>query len=162
MSKEELNRQPDVAFVGLGNPFRGDDGIGYLLARELHKHHPNSAIYLIHDDFTPLLTVFETFPICFIFDAIDSEAPAGTIVEIDLLHGTLNELNRLATSSHHLSLTKIIELGRQMDILPQAVYLFGVVGKQFELGTSVSAEAKNAIPAVVRRCDELLKVYEES
>ncbi len=162
MSDSELHRQPNVAFIGLGNPFRGDDGIGYALASELHKTFPQSSIFLLHDDFTPILSIFEQHALCFIFDAVAGDKPPGTIIEVDLLHGTLEELTNLATSSHHMSLTQIIELGRQMDLMPQALYLFGVVGKDFTLGAPMGSEVKAAIPAVVKRCGELLKVYAES
>ncbi len=156
MNSWNPDRQPEVAFVGLGNPYRGDDAIGYRVVEALQSAIPAAATYTIQDDFTPLLTIFENHPICLLFDAVLTEAPPGTIIEMDLLNEPLHELDVLATSSHHLPLEQIIALARQMDCLPRVLHLFGIVGAQFALGSEIQPAVLEAIPEVVTRCRQLL------
>ena len=159
MDDSELKRQPKVAFVGIGNPFRGDDGVGHRIFELIRKKYPQFGSYLIQDDFSPLLVIFEQYPLCIIFDAIQADAPPGTIVEKDLLNDSLQELEIFSTSSHHLSLAQMLELAREMDVLPEAVHLLGIVGKNFNLGDPMHPAVQAAMDVAIRRCEQLLAVH---
>ncbi len=151
------NRQPEVAFVGLGNPYRGDDAVGYRVVDSLQQIFPETATYYLQDDFTPLLSIFEAHAICLLFDAVVANVAPGTIIEMDLLNEALHELDVLTTSSHHLPLEQIIALARQLEVLPRVLHLFGIVGAQFEMGKPLQPAVADAIPHVVARCRQLLE-----
>jgi hydrogenase maturation protease len=150
-----------VLVVGLGNPDRGDDGIGPMVARALAGRLPaDVAIHTLSGDVLSLLSEWEGFDalVC-----VDAAAPApmaapGRIHRLDLADADLpREVS--FTSSHGFGLAEAIALGRALQSAPQDIIVYAVEGKQFEGGAAVTPEvaaaAADAADCIVAEVERL-------
>jgi len=84
-----------------------------------------------------------------VVDAIMTGAAAGTVRVWDrqLPHVS----GGLAVSSHGFDIGKGIELAQALNRLPARLRVYGIEGRQFERGASISPEVERAIESVVRQ-----------
>lgn len=144
--------------VGVGNPDRGDDGIGPLVVRRLPGRvskdisvieRPGDALALI-DDWAGHHTVI----------LVDAAAPASTpgrIHRIDLLENEL-PVDVSLSSTHAFGVADAVGLARKLDLLPRHLIVYAIEGASFDHGTPISREVAAAIDDVVTRvADEILQ-----
>ena len=123
-------------FIGLGNPLRGDDGIGWALTERLRDRGFRCTQH--RDDFTTLLDDFKENDRVIIVDAMcDKGLGPG---ESRLMEGLdLNEFS-FETSTHSLSLKQIFKMAQVLDCLPSYLKVYAINGKNFKLGDEMSTE----------------------
>jgi hydrogenase maturation protease len=143
--------------VGLGNPFRGDDALGPLVARLLRPRLEGIATVVeLSGEGTGLLDLWEGRPLTVVVDAMKGGAQPGTVHRIEvgaeLLPTTLE-----ATSSHALSLGQAVALGQTLHRLPGRLIVYGVEAATFATGAEVSPPVVGAIPVVVHQIEEELR-----
>ncbi len=126
-----------VLVLGIGNPLRGDDGLGPRLVRALAGAMPRGCeARCRHGDLLGLLDD------CGGFDAlvcVDAAAPAGTpgrVHRFDLANGSLPR-NLLPASSHGIGLAEALELARALGVLPPHVVVHAIEGGGFANGLGV-------------------------
>ncbi len=134
-----------VLVACLGNPDRGDDGLGAAVAQRLEKMLPaNVALIMRSGD---MLSLIEDFPG---FDAIvcvDAAGPMGTPGRIHrLAAGELPKGFPLA-STHGFGLADAIEMARALHRAPQEIAVYAVEGCCFDAGAPMT-------PAVAAAADE--------
>jgi Ni,Fe-hydrogenase maturation factor len=56
--------------------------------------------------------------------------------------------------------TEAIALGRALQQLPPRMVIYGIEGKQFDLGKALSAEVGQAVPDVVQRVQQDIGVLQ--
>jgi hydrogenase maturation protease len=138
--------------IGVGNDLRGDDAAGWETVRRLS---PRSALVL-HEhggDAPGLVGLWGPDDDVFVVDAVVSNDPPGTIVEIDALGGPLPADLSWATT-HGSGVAEGIELARALGLLPKTLVLLGISAKEFDLGAPMSAEVERAVTRVVRKLSE--------
>ncbi|SMF28888.1 hydrogenase maturation protease [Tistlia consotensis] len=138
--------------IGLGNPDRGDDGLGRAVARALlgGRLPPGIEVVEAEGEATALLARLEGAAAAFLVDACVSGAPAGTIRRFDL--GVSAQAPDAApVSSHGLGLAEAVGLGRTLGLLPPRCILYAVEGACFEAGAPLTPAVAAAVDEVAER-----------
>ncbi|WP_169577614.1 hydrogenase maturation protease [Sinimarinibacterium sp. CAU 1509] len=127
-----------LLIIGLGNPDRGDDGVGALVIQELGGWHP-PGVQLITRSGDPLalLDDWASFNAVICIDAAATEARPGRIHRIDPAIEPLPQ-PPLPTSSHALGLADTIELARVLGRAPPHLIVYAIEGHCFDSGAPVT------------------------
>ena len=151
MTKKNQKTHPDIRLVGVGNPYRRDDGVGrYIVRHPLLKHRSGVWITETPEDTTGLMDFWKTAGTVYLFDAVFSGNTPGRIYRFNPIQNPLpRDLFRLST--HVLGLVEVIELSRALDQLPDELVVFGIEGKDMGLGRHLSRETEQAALKVIRR-----------
>lgn len=143
--------------IGIGNDYRGDDGAGLLVARQLRERVP-SAVTVAEQggEGARLLESWRDAEQVYIVDAVRSRARPGTIHRFDAgLHPLPAPLFR--DSTHAFGLAEAVELGRAMNQLPASLTIYGIEGKRFERGAALSPEVLTASEELVKEILENIR-----
>lgn len=147
---------PNILVIGIGNEFRGDDALGLIAVREIKKTLGNKVNCYEHSsDGTSLINLWQKDNIVFLVDAIYSKSQSGEVYRLDLKEETLPV--EWFYSTHAFNLAEAIELARILDKLPAKIILYGVRGKNFEIGQEISPTVYQAIESVVSQILEEIK-----
>jgi len=140
--------QGKVVFLGVGNPLKGDDGVGCFFVKELKNsgEASPSQIHIFDGGLVPenyLEPIVKIDPdSVFIVDAIDFDGFPG---EIRLFHRTSSQLY---FSTHTLPLTFILEyLSKRTEA---QIFILGIQPEKLSWGTGLSPKVKNAVRELVR------------
>jgi len=149
----EKNNTPQrgIRFIGVGNEYRQDDGVGVLIARQLGlRHLAGARVAETPRDAIRLINLWQGADIVFVFDAVYSGGPAGTVYRFDpikeLLPGNLFQF-----STHALGIAEAVELSRVLYQLPAELILYGIEGKNFGQGHGLCRPCKRSALKVIRR-----------
>lgn len=151
MIERERRGHARVLVVGVGNEHRGDDGVGLELARRLAADPQMTAIDVRQERGDPLrlLAAWPGYPAVIVIDAIASASPPGSLWRHDASAAPLPTTAVRDPSSHAVGVADAIELARALDRLPQRIIVFGVCGRDFQTGRTISAPVHAALPDVV-------------
>ncbi|MDH7506423.1 MAG: hydrogenase maturation protease [Candidatus Thermoplasmatota archaeon] len=137
-----------ICVIGVGNPFRCDDGIGIILLNKLIEQ---KNLFPKKIDFIDggtgglnLLHVISRYDIVFFIDAMQLNAEPGsfrlfTLDEIKLFKKTKS------FSTHTDQLPQLIEISRQLGELPKQLFIFGIQPKDMSFGSDLTIELKEKI-----------------
>lgn len=149
--ERSLERDGDLVFVGLGNPLRGDDGIGVKIAAKLSEtlRHERVKILVVEERVDLLPRELERLKPAMIlfFDAADFGGKPG---EIRLM--SLRESAGKVISTHEIPLELVVKISG----ISSPTYLLGVQVKSLEFGGQVSPPVKAAGEEVIRFLQETL------
>ena len=134
--------------IGLGNPDRGDDAAGILVARGL-------AAYGVKAVESPggmldLLEIWANNDKVVAVDAVYSNAAPGTIYVWDAQAAPL-PCHVFRSSTHSFGLADAIELARALDRLPNSLTVFGIEAAQFAVGTPPSSPVLLAVSSLIEQ-----------
>jgi hydrogenase maturation protease len=141
---------PQVLVLGLGNPLRGDDGIGPRVIEALNRCGLPEGVTAL-DAGTgglDLLHVLEGWKRAIIVDAADVGREPGQFVRF-----TPDEARFVgsedATSLHNVGLAEVLALAAALgQPLPELV-IFGVQPEKIDWGEGLSPAVEAALPALV-------------
>ena len=137
--------------IGIGNPDRGDDAAGRLVARQLSHHLPPAiTVVELDGEVTSLLSHLESASDAWLIDACQSGAPVGTIQRFDAGEAALPQ-HWHDLSSHALGLKEAIELARTLGRLPPRCIIYAIEAASFKHGTPVLPAVAEAIEDVTKR-----------
>jgi len=132
----------EASVIGIGNPDRGDDGVGRHVARLLNgTEHDGEA--------TALLTALQGADRVWLIDAAQSGAPPGTVHRIDCATDTV--ATRAPASSHGFGVAEAIALARALDALPRCCILYAIEAADFTPGAALSPSVTRAAHEVAER-----------
>jgi len=130
--------------IGIGNPYRSDDGVGVVVARRLREAKPaNCAVHEATGEGTQLMSLWEGAQHLILIDAVQSREPAGTIHRIDAAREHVPS-DFFHYSTHAFSVAEAVEMAKVLNTLPPCVTLYGITGKTFAAGTQLSPEVQKA------------------
>jgi hydrogenase maturation protease len=151
-----------VIVIGVGNPFRRDDGAGPAAVEALREREGPAAELRVSDgDPGRLLELWHS---------------ADTVIVAETVHahpgrpGRLHTLRadraaRLATgsaSTHGLGLGEAVALAAVLDRLPRILVIHAVEGTDFAMGTGLSTPVQAALPRLTDLvADSLRAAYEQ-
>ena len=122
--------------IGLGNPDRGDDIAGILVARALAEGGVNA---IQHCGGTlDLIEIWEQAAEVIVVDAVFSGAVPGTLHVWNAQTTTLRR-DFIGSSTHGFGLADTIELARTLDRLPELI-VYGIEAAQFIANTPPSPQ----------------------
>jgi hydrogenase maturation protease len=133
--------------IGIGNPYRRDDGIGPAFAERLATLVPPDVdVHVLDGEPTALLDAWTGAQLAIVVDAVLSTPP-----QPGQIHRTnLTALTRSSgTSSHGLGLPEAIELGRALDRLPEHLIIYTVEAADVSYGTDLSPALAAALPQLL-------------
>lgn len=137
-------------FIGIGNEYRNDDGVGIYIVRQLAKYNfPKEDLFELSGEGIQLMEAWEGAEHVFIFDASASGAEPGTIFRFDA-HEQKVPSDFFNYSTHNFSLAEAIELSRVLKRLPPHLIIFGIEGEDFSQGTDISDSVKASADRVVQ------------
>jgi hydrogenase maturation protease len=146
----------DTLILGLGNPLRGDDGIGPAVIAWLHTRQLPRHVVAV-DGATGGLELALTmmgYDRVLIVDAADMHRQPGEWVRFRPDLTRLDDAEPLL-SMHDAGLAEALALAASLKLLPESVVIFGVQPAQIDWSPGLSAAVAAAVPAVggeVLRC----------
>jgi hydrogenase maturation protease len=140
-----------VLVVGVGNPDRGDDGIGPLVVRRLlGRVSPDVAILERSGDALALIDDWEGRDAVILVDAAAPGGTPGSIHRIDLLRDALPPELSLS-STHGFGVAEAIGLADALDLLPAQVIAYAIEGANFDPGAPISPQVAAVTGEVAER-----------
>ncbi len=135
--------------IGIGNPDRGDDGVGRLVAQRLRGNVPADVRVEEQDGAAAgLIERLRDVDSVWLIDAAVSGAPPGTIHQTDCTTtGALPA--KSGASSHGLGVAEAVALVRILHGLPRVCMLYAVEGVTFAPGAAMSPQVLAAADALV-------------
>lgn len=127
--------------VGIGNPLRGDDGVGPYIVELVRRHGVSPRLEFLNVEDAPENFVFriaagEAANVVFVDAVIAGTAPEGTV-----LFAPLDEFEEVGeTASTHKLALKLS--GRVLEEAGKKVYLLGVVPKTTAVGARLTPEVR--------------------
>ena len=140
---------PKTIIIGIGNEFRGDDAAGLVIARRLRSAVGESALILEHNgEGASLMEVWRGYDMVILLDAVKTSAEPGQIFTFDASSESL-PTKLFHYSTHAFSIAEAVEMARALSRLPERVFVYGVQGKSFDAGASLSDEVESAVDKIV-------------
>lgn len=136
--------EPWAVIIGVGNEYRGDDGVGPAVAQRLETLGiPGVSVTVSDGEPTSLLEIWTGVELAVVVDAIRSEpAVAGRVrsigVDVLPLPG--------AASSHSLGIQDALLLGRALGRLPGELVVIAVDVACLDSGVGLSEPVAAAVP----------------
>ncbi len=134
-----------VLVIGLGNSFRGDDGIGVMAAKEIAARNiPGVAVVEMESDGASLMKAWQGMDRVLLIDAVKTGLPPATICRIDVSRDKI-PVTFFARSTHVFGAGHAIEMARELRQLPASLIVYGMEGERFEFNTTISPRIKENI-----------------
>ena len=141
----------DIRFIGVGNEYRQDDGVGIAIARQLGMLRlPGAHMVATQRDATRLMDLWQGADIVFVFDAVYSNGATDGIYRWDAINEQLSD-DPFQLSTHTLGIAEAVELARLLNQLPPELILYGIGGRNFGQGQGLSLPCKRSALTVIRR-----------
>ncbi len=145
-----------VRVVGVGNPSRGDDGIGPAVAAEVAIRVDSSVDVVVStSDPHSLIERWGSADTVVLVDAMVHGGPPGTVTVFDAALGPL-PADIESVSSHGMGIPAAVELARSLGRLPEHLVVVGVAGREFE-GIGMTREVRGAVEDAVRAVMEVVE-----
>ncbi len=142
-----MNR-PDVLVIGLGNPSRGDDGVGRKAALELRRTlNSGTTVLDMLGEASELIDAWKNAGKVVLIDACQGLGKPGDVRRVDLLSEDINGNGR-EISSHGLGLQEAVNMALALGDVPRELILVGIEAATFEHGDGLSNKVKSALPKV--------------
>ena len=140
--------------VGIGNPSRGDDGVGRKLVKLIKGKLDAEAIEL-DGEVSELIEILASSEIALIIDAVQHESRVGTLSCFDVHSGKL-PAEQFRGSTHALGLEDALELARSLGSLPRRCMVLGISASNFNHGEGLSSELNQQLPELE---NEVIEVW---
>ncbi|MEU0560331.1 hydrogenase maturation protease [Dactylosporangium sp. NPDC006015] len=140
---------PPVVVIGVGNPFRRDDGAGPAVIERLRLA-GLPGVDLAESDGEPgtLITLWEQRRLAVVVDTVHtSHAPAGHVHRRLMARRPSGPGG--STSSHAMDLGDAVALARELDRLPDRMLLLGIEAAGTGYGTGLTPAVAAAVDRVV-------------
>ncbi|MGD0806617.1 MAG: hydrogenase maturation protease [Anaerolineales bacterium] len=145
----------NITLVGIGQPLRGDDGVGPEAVRQWSHDQPRTAsdpnikTIIIETPGLELLELIQDSDVVILVDAVDGGDPAGTVrVRTALPEANFTPAEKTA---HGFGVAETVALAKKIGAcLPSHIIFIGVEGSKWKLGEDLSDPVRRAVPDAVR------------
>jgi hydrogenase maturation protease len=143
--------------IGVGNPYRRDDGVGPAVVKRLRQHSlPGVTFAECDGEPTRLLDLWSGADLAVVVDAVRTASPRpGAVHRRSLLHPSVGATR--ASSSHVMELGDSVALAAALDRLPGALLLFAVEAADTSLGVGLTPAVEAAASVLVEEIAQLLE-----
>jgi len=143
-----------TVIIGVGNPDRGDDGVGIVVAA-IAGAITGAPVRTVNDPFD-IVDAWGFADRAVVVDATRGSSPPGVITVLDIAAGSFPP-RFSSSSSHGLGLADAVALGKALGRLPRHLVVVGVEGASFDgfgLSPEISAVVDDAVGKVLEAiCD---------
>jgi hydrogenase maturation protease len=137
--------------IGVGNSYRGDDGVGpAVLALLREEELPGVRLLECDGDCSALLDAWCGANTAVLIDAVSSGVPPGTVYRFDALARVLPR-DVSFQSTHAFGVAEALALGRTLGQLPANLIIYAIEGKTFTTGIGLSPEVELAVQEVAQQ-----------
>jgi len=149
-----------IGIIGLGNPLRHDDGIGIellgFLQKEKDKSYKDAELIDAGTGGMNLLHLLSRFDVVILIDAVDFKGKPGetrlfTLAEIQ------QKKTRIRLSTHESDFINVLAFSKQLNELPQRLYVFGVQPYDLSFGIGLSIQLKKRLPIIKKSLKKEIK-----
>jgi hydrogenase maturation protease len=150
-----------IGVIGLGNPLRGDDGVGIVLIKRLQmqkKHFPKNICFF--DGGTGgmnLIHLLAKFECVLIIDAVDFQGHPAE-VRVFGLDAILSKKKQMKTSTHDPDFINVLRVSKELKELPETLVLFGVQPHDVSHGLGLSRGIESALDEVYLKLQKEIQV----
>jgi hydrogenase maturation protease len=138
-----------ILLIGIGNEFRSDDGIGIHIARKIKQMNlPNVEVLEASGEGSELIELWKNQKFVIIVDAVNSGDQPGKIFKFEVAEQS-PPTKFFNYSSHAFGLAEAIEISRGLGHLPQKLLVYGIEGKNFKFGETISEEVEKSSAKVI-------------
>jgi len=142
----------DVLVIGIGDGYRGDDGVGGYVVRALRARSLTGVRVVEHTgEGCSLMDRWSGARLVFFADAVVSGAPPGAIHRFEPTAEPGPGFVGHMRSAHGFGLAEALALSRALGRLPERLVIYGVEGREFGTGAGLSPEVQRSADEVVRR-----------
>lgn len=139
-----------ILLIGVGNAFRSDDGAGLYIARRIAEQKlPNVAVIEESGEGVALMHRWNDADAVILVDAVSSGSTPGTVHRFDPQDQSIPS-KFFNASTHSFGLAEAIELARALNTLPRHLVVYGIEGKHFDAGTTITNEIKQTAISIVK------------
>jgi len=143
--------QPLALVAAIGNPDRGDDGLGPAVARRLRGCvRPGIRILERSGDALALIEDWNGVPYVILVDAMAPLGEPGRVHRLELTNSPL-PIGFAPGSTHAFGVAETIELARNLGRLPERLIAYLIEGERFATGTPLSPAAAGAVDEAAQR-----------
>jgi hydrogenase maturation protease len=144
-----MTDRKSVLVIGIGNPYRSDDGVGPLIADQVMATLPEQVDVRsgIKDGFS-LIHLWQEYDHVYLIDAVSSGQIPGKFYRFNASTGPLPRNFFTSYSTHAIDIPDTIALAGKLQMLPKKLIIYGVEGKDFTIGQGLSEEVRKAVAAV--------------
>lgn len=146
---------PPVTVIGIGNPYRRDDGaaaavlvrLAALLAERLGPVWEQQVrLVELDGESVRLVQAWEGSRLVWIVDAVRSDRPPGSVHEVDATRlDDLDDTGRRLGGGHLMGLGEAVDLARVLGLLPEQLHILGIEGVDFGNGEGLTDEVTAAV-----------------
>lgn len=136
-----------MRIICCGNPDRGDDGVGALVAERLRDFGVEAEIRSAEP--LDLIEAWGGVDNVVVVDAMETGASLGTVHLWDGRKASFPPDKSVST--HGMGVAAAIRMARVLGRLPSQLRVYGIEGRRFEHGTEVSPELRLPVEHVVRQ-----------
>ena len=138
-----------VAVIGVGNPYRRDDGIGPAIVAEIARRCPAGVTLTVADgEPSQLLEAWAGMDLAVVIDAVLCEPCAPGEIHRTSLGAPLQGMS--AASTHGLGIPDAVRLAQVLELAPRELVVFAVEAADLGFGVGLSAAVADAVPALVQ------------
>lgn len=137
--------------IGLGNPLRGDDGVGSRIIEELEGLELPDGVMVVEGGTAGLglIGLMEGYQRVIVVDAADMGHPPGRVVRFTPPEVQLKTVEP-ALSPHEIGLWEVLALAETLEVIPAEVVIIGIQPSRLGEGAELSPEVERAIPQAIR------------
>ena len=150
-----------ITVLGVGNLLRTDEGVGVHAVRALEGRHRED---LPDADFLDggtlglnLLPFIEEANSLLILDAVDSNSPPGSIIELG--GDSIPRYAGIKLSEHQVTLQEVLGLARIRGRFPPRTILIGMQPADLSTGDTLSPAAAAALPEMLEKAEAVLRAW---
>ncbi|MEV5955338.1 hydrogenase maturation protease [Streptomyces sp. NPDC051987] len=140
-----------VVVIGVGNPLRGDDGIGPAVVEALRDRVPDDTVLAVSDgEPARLLDLWDGADTVIVVEALRTRpARPGELHVLTAAEAAGHP--RSTASTHAFGLGGCLALAKALDRLPPRLVVHAVEVADVELGARLSEEVRRALPELTDR-----------
>jgi hydrogenase maturation protease len=151
----------DILVIGIGNPHRCDDRIGFFVIDLLQKSVYKDVEFIkINSDGYAIMDAWKDRGRVIIVDAAISDELTGTVHRFDALAEQIPG-NLAPVSSHSINLAETISLAGTLGRLPGYLHIFAIEGEEFGYGEKLTWEVEKAGYKVVDEIANLIELLSD-
>ncbi len=157
LDSHESGQKAACVVIGIGNPLRGDDGVGVRAIESLRGFQLDGVELLEGMTYgIDLLPYIEGRKKVIFIDAIDAGDEPGAVFRFSP-HEVRQKRRVPSLSLHDFGLYDLIASAELLERCPEEIIIIAVQIKSLEAGTKLSKEVENALPHVRRLVLEEVK-----
>jgi len=138
-----------LVLIGVGNAWHHDDAAGLEVARRLRGAEPDG-VMISDQEGEPesLLAAWDGAREALVFDGVSDAGEAGKLHRFDVARDSVPP-DLFRPTTHALGIADAIELGRELDVLPPWLVVYGIAGENFEEGVGLTPAVEDTVERLV-------------